>query len=53
MYDASLMGDDVPYGLKTDKGSVTELPSHWAMDDWPHYTHAPDMHYYDANQISG
>jgi peptidoglycan-N-acetylglucosamine deacetylase len=45
MYDASLMGDDVPYVLKTDKGSVIELSSHWAMDDWPHYTHVPDMHY--------
>ncbi len=45
IYDASLMGDDVPYILKTKNGSVIELPSQWAMDDWPHYTHAPDMHY--------
>ena len=45
IYDASLMGDDVPYILKTKKGQVIELPSQWAMDDWPHYTHAPDMHY--------
>tara|TARA_B100000676_G_scaffold172723_1_gene169774 strand:+ start:152 stop:1057 length:906 start_codon:yes stop_codon:yes gene_type:complete len=45
LYDASLMGDDVPYVLETEKGSVIELPSHWGMDDWPHYTHAPDMHY--------
>ena len=44
-YDASLMGDDIPYVLKTDAGQIIELPSHWAMDDWPHYTHAPDMHY--------
>ena len=44
-YDASLMGDDIPYILKTDAGQIIELPSHWAMDDWPHYTHAPDMHY--------
>jgi peptidoglycan/xylan/chitin deacetylase (PgdA/CDA1 family) len=45
IYDASLMGSDVPYVLRTAKGDVIELPSHWAMDDWPHYTHAPDMHY--------
>lgn len=44
-YDASLMGDDIPYVLRTQAGEVIELPSHWAMDDWPHYTHAPDMHY--------
>ena len=45
IYDASLMGDDIPYVLQTDKGQVIELPSQWAMDDWPHYTDAPDMHY--------
>ena len=27
LYDASLMGDDVPYVLKTKKGQVIELPS--------------------------
>ena len=45
IYDATLMGDDVPYILKTAQGSVIELPSHWAMDDWPHYTHSMDMNY--------
>ena len=45
IYDATLMGDDVPYILKTAQGSVMELPSHWAMDDWPHYTHSMDMNY--------
>lgn len=45
IYDSSLMGDDIPYVLKTQRGNVIELPTHWAMDDWPHYTHAPDMHY--------
>ena len=39
IYDASLMGDDIPYVLQTDKGQVIELPSQWAMDDWPHYLH--------------
>ena len=45
IYDATLMGDDIPYVLRTKKGDIIELPSHWAMDDWPHYTHSIDMHY--------
>ena len=45
IYDATLMGDDVPYVLQTAQGSVIELPSHWAMDDWPHYTHSFDFNY--------
>jgi len=45
LYDATLMGDDVPYVLKTDVGELIELPSHWALDDWPHYTHSLEMNY--------
>ncbi|MGD9741451.1 MAG: polysaccharide deacetylase [Dongiaceae bacterium] len=45
LYDASLMGDDIPYVLKSKHGSLIELPSHWAMDDWPQYTHSPEMNY--------
>ncbi len=45
LYDASLMGDDIPYVLRSKGKSIIELPSQWAMDDWPHYTHSPDMHY--------
>jgi peptidoglycan/xylan/chitin deacetylase (PgdA/CDA1 family) len=45
LYDATLMGDDQPYVLKTRFGEVIELPSHWALDDWPHYTHSIDMYY--------
>ena len=44
-YDTSLMGDDIPYVLQSSKGSVIELPTQWAMDDWPQYTLAPDMHF--------
>ena len=39
------MGDDIPYVLETRAGQIIELPSHWAMDDWPHYTHSIDMNY--------
>ena len=43
LYDASLMGDDVPYMIRTGNGEMIELPSHWGMDDWNHYAHISDM----------
>ncbi|HXA93642.1 MAG TPA: polysaccharide deacetylase [Steroidobacteraceae bacterium] len=42
-YDASLMGDDVPYLLDTPRGSLLELPSHWGMDDWPPFMHSLEL----------
>lgn len=45
LYDASLMGDDVPYVLKTDEGELIELPSHWGLDDWPPFVHSMDLDY--------
>jgi peptidoglycan/xylan/chitin deacetylase (PgdA/CDA1 family) len=45
LYDASLMGDDVPYLLRTTAGDLVELPSEWANDDWTHYASAPDLDY--------
>lgn len=45
LYDATLMGDDVPYVLSTAEGEVIELPSDWTLDDWPQYAHAPDFHF--------
>jgi peptidoglycan-N-acetylglucosamine deacetylase len=45
LYDSSLMGDDVPYILKSGEGSLVELPSHWGMDDWPPYVHLPDINF--------
>jgi len=44
-YDASLMGDDVPYLLRCAAGDLLELPSEWANDDWSHYAVAPDLDY--------
>lgn len=41
IYDSSLMGDDVPYILKTDAGKIMELPTDWLMDDWTHHVHDP------------
>jgi peptidoglycan/xylan/chitin deacetylase (PgdA/CDA1 family) len=45
LYDSSLMGDDIPYMIESDLGQLVELPTDWAMDDWPQYTHNPDLHY--------
>jgi peptidoglycan-N-acetylglucosamine deacetylase len=42
-YDASLMGDDVPYLLGTPRGRLLELPSHWGMDDWPPFMHSIEL----------
>jgi len=44
-YDASLMGDDQPYLLKTVTGQLVELPSHWGLDDWPQYVQSTDLNY--------
>ncbi|MBW0004212.1 MAG: polysaccharide deacetylase [Hyphomicrobiales bacterium] len=45
LYDASLMGDDVPYLLRGKTGELVELPSHWGLDDWPQFTHSLDLGY--------
>lgn len=45
LYDASLMGSDIPYLLKGERGTLVELPTHWAMDDWPPYVHMSDIDY--------
>lgn len=46
-YDASLMGDDVPYLIesRTSGSRLVEIPSHWGLDDWPQYVHAIDLDY--------
>lgn len=44
-YDASLMGDDIPYLLSNKHGSVVELPTHYGLDDWPHYMASRDLNY--------
>lgn len=45
LYDSSLMGDDVPYILKSKGKEIVELPSSWALDDWPPYVHSIDLNY--------
>jgi len=43
-YDSSLMGDDRPYRIATDRGPIIELPVHWSLDDWEQYAFLPDPH---------
>lgn len=42
-YDSSLMGDDIPYLLRDERGSLVELPTEWVNDDWSHYMHNRDF----------
>jgi peptidoglycan/xylan/chitin deacetylase (PgdA/CDA1 family) len=44
-YDASLMGDDIPYRLSNGTSSLLELPSHYALDDWGHYMFSREFDY--------
>ncbi|WP_419695455.1 polysaccharide deacetylase family protein [Mesorhizobium muleiense] len=44
-YDSSLMGADIPYMLKTDKGDLVEIPVHWGNDDWPQFAHYAEIGY--------
>ena len=44
-YESSLMGDDIPYMLKTGKGDLVELPVHWGTDDWPTFAHYEEIGY--------
>ncbi len=44
-YDASLMADDVPYLIESDKGNLVEIPSYWGLDDWPPYVHMSDINF--------
>jgi len=45
LYDASLMGDDIPYLLDNGAATVVELPGHYVLDDWPHYQASRDFGY--------
>ncbi|MEX0807188.1 MAG: polysaccharide deacetylase [Dongiaceae bacterium] len=45
VWDSSLMGDDIPYRLTHETGSLIELPTDMALDDWPHYMHNRDFRY--------
>lgn len=44
-YDASLAGDDVPYMIESSEGSLVELPSDHALDDWPQYVNMRDFNH--------
>ena len=44
-YDSSMMADDIPYVIKTNKGELIELPVHWGTDDWPPFAHYDEIGY--------
>jgi len=46
-YDASLMGDDIPYVIRSRRngGELIEMPTHWGLDDWPQYVQSFDLNY--------
>jgi peptidoglycan-N-acetylglucosamine deacetylase len=46
-YDASLMGADIPYVIKSRKtgGEMIALPSHWGLDDWPQWVQSFELNY--------
>ena len=44
-YDSSLMADDIPYLMKTNKGQIYEVPVHWGTDDWPPFAHYSEIDY--------
>jgi peptidoglycan/xylan/chitin deacetylase (PgdA/CDA1 family) len=37
IYDSSMMGDDLPFTIKTKEADITELPIRWMLDDWPFF----------------
>jgi peptidoglycan/xylan/chitin deacetylase (PgdA/CDA1 family) len=45
VYDASLMGDDMPYLIESEVGRLIELPASWNLDDWPQYVQNMDINY--------
>lgn len=44
-YDSSLMADDIPYRMQTDRGGLWEIPVHWGTDDWPPFAHYDEIGY--------
>ncbi len=37
LYESSLLGDDVPYVVRSGNGELIELPVDYSMDDWNQY----------------
>lgn len=45
LYDTSLYGDDIPYVLRNDRGSLIEIPCIHGLGDWYHYMNWRDFSY--------
>ena len=37
IYDASMMGNDIPYIVDANGSQMVEIPGHWQLDDDPKY----------------
>ena len=44
-FDSSLMGDDVPYLLRSELGDLVEIPADYQSDDWPQYVQNVEFEY--------
>lgn len=42
-YDSSLMGDDIPYLIKSKNVEIVEVPFHWEMVDVAYFNYAPSL----------
>ncbi|MDO6586090.1 polysaccharide deacetylase [Salipiger sp. 1_MG-2023] len=45
LYDSSMMADDLPYLVQSERGSLIEMPPHWGTDDWPPFAHFAEIDY--------
>ncbi len=45
LYNSSLMADDIPYLMKSKRGDLWEIPTHWGTDDWPPFAHYAEIDY--------
>lgn len=43
LYSSSLHDDDIPYIIETEAGTLIELPTDPALDDWPQYVNMKEF----------
>ncbi len=43
VYDASMMGNDIPYLVDANGTQLVEIPGHWELDDVPYFNYSPSL----------
>ena len=43
LYDASMMGNDIPYLVNVNNTQIVEVPGHWELDDVPYFNFSPSL----------